>query len=61
MTLMTRTLPAPQTKRRIRGPNAPVENGDRRKQAKGRRRRKKNILDRDCSNSREALEVQRKG
>jgi len=38
MTRTTRTLPAPQTKGRLRGPNPPLE--DRRKQARGRRRKK---------------------
>jgi len=59
-TRMTRTLPAP-TKRRIRGPNAVLEGGDRRKKPRGRRRRKRIYWIETVQTRREAPEVQRKG
>jgi hypothetical protein len=60
-TLMTRTLPAPQTKKRLRGPNAPVEGGDRRKQARRQEEGKGIYWIETVQTRREASEVQRKG
>jgi len=61
MTLTTRILPAPQTKRRLRGPNAPLEGGTGENNQEDEEEGKRIYWIETVQTRREAPEVQRKG